>query len=106
MENAGENHFVYSFPRFEGEEVKLTIREYQKKFYVDLRIWFRPENTSGGELQPTRKGLWVKIDQLRDLEKGIRELVQAASRFKPPVQQAWKSNSSAASSPPKIWIKN
>ena len=102
--NAGKNHFVYSFPRLEGEEIRLTIREYQKRLYVDLRVWFQPPD--GPELRPTRKGLWIKLSQLHELEKGVSELIQAAAQLKVPPQKTWRQSDTPNSNPQKRWNKN
>ena len=105
VENAGETHFAYSFPRVEGQEIKFAIREYRKKLYLDFRLWFHPENTPEGELRPSRKGFWLRIDQLQDLEKGMSELIEAASRIKPPAKQPWRGSSSSGSGQAKPWSR-
>lgn len=81
----GENQVVYTFPKNDTEEVRFTIREFEKRLYADLRIWFRTKEDP--EMRPTKKGLWVKPDQLKELEKGVRELAERASSLAGPSVQ-------------------
>ncbi len=81
----GENQVVYTFPKSQSEEVRFTIREFEKRLYADLRIWFRTKEDP--EMRPSKKGLWVKPEQLRELEKGVRELAERASSLVGPTVQ-------------------
>ena len=84
-----QNHFVYSFPRADGEEVRIGIRDYQNHRYLDLRIWYQAEGEE--QFRPTRKGLSLNFDQFTHLNRGIQELSKAVERSGPVKKEYAKS---------------
>lgn len=68
---------VYTFERSETEEIRLTLREYKGKQYIDIRIFFQPKDSA--EMIPTKKGLTLTVPQIYELTKGLRELTRLVS---------------------------
>ena len=65
---------VHSFRKNESEEVRICLREYKDRSYVDLRIFF--EETETGEFKPTKKGLTLDVAFLTELKRGIEKAEQ------------------------------
>lgn len=78
--STSNNHNVYTFPRAEGEEVRIGIREYKNQRYLDLRIWFQA--SAQEEFRPTKKGICLDLGQMPHLTRGVQELSQAVEKFR------------------------
>lgn len=103
MELSGINHTVYSFARSENDTVKFSFRQYGKRLYLDIRIWFRPEEAPPEqELWPTRKGILLTLDQIKDFEKGLSELAQALPEFKAQMATLNARNNGQGNAPKKF----
>ncbi len=76
----GETHLIHSFPKSEGEEIQLALKKFKGKYYIDLRIWFQVEK--GGELKPTKKGVFFSIEQMPQLQRGVERLAKAVERVR------------------------
>ena len=74
-----ETHPIYSFPKNQDEEVRLEVRKYKGKYYIDLRVWFKGESSE--VYRPTKKGVIFGLDQYSELRKGVDRLAKAADRF-------------------------
>ena len=74
---------VHSFRKNESEEVRISLRRYKDRAYVDLRIFFEARDSS--EYLPTRKGLTLEAGLLAELKRGIekvrKKLSQRTSRI-------------------------
>jgi|GEM_PF-274553 len=70
------NETVYSFPKNDTEEVRLTLREYKERVYLDLRVWFLAKE---GEYHPTKKGLSLSVEFLPELRKGLEKVKEAGA---------------------------
>lgn len=64
-----EERLVYRFQKNQDEEVRISLREYKDRRYLDLRIWFQP--SGGGDLHPTKKGLFLALEYVPELRKGL-----------------------------------
>lgn len=62
-------HVIHTFQKNPEEEVRLTLREYKDRHYLDLRLWFQPSD--GGDYRPTKKGITLSLDYLPELKKGL-----------------------------------
>lgn len=65
--NVEENQdtvLMHEIKRGEGEAIRIALRKYAGKFYIDLRLWFKDEH---GETRPTRKGFTMTPEVYRDL---------------------------------------
>ncbi len=76
-----ENQIVHEIQRNETEVLRVSLRDYKEKTYLDLRVFFQV--AQGGEWIPTKKGLTVDVAHLSDLKAGIEKaeaaLVQKAA---------------------------
>ena len=64
-----EEEFLYQFQRKENELVCLRLKEYKRRKYIDLRIFYKPEDDD--QMRPTKKGITLAIELLPQLKKGI-----------------------------------
>lgn len=74
---------VWEAPRGEGQRIKLAVKSYQGKAFLDLRIEWRND---AGAWCPTRKGVSVRIGEADDLAKALGtalDRVVARERAKP-----------------------
>lgn len=72
-----EGRVVYRFQSRPDEEVRFTVKGYKDRSYLDMRLWFLP--SSGDEYFPTKKGLTLSLQYLRELKKGLEQASKAAS---------------------------
>ena len=63
---------VYTIERNDGQEVRITLREYKGNQYVDIRMFFQPKE--GGDMIPTKKGITIPVGQLGELRKALKEV--------------------------------
>ena len=77
-----QTHLIYSFPKGADECVQLSVRQYKGNHYIDLRVWF--QNGADSALKPTKKGVFLPIDHLTELKKGVDLLCKNAPKFKVP----------------------
>ncbi len=64
-----EDRIVGAFKKSETEEVRLTLRNFKGKAYLDLRVYFRAEGMEG--FKPTKKGLTLAAELAPELEKAF-----------------------------------
>lgn len=74
-----EVRIIHSFQKNPDEEVRLTLKEYKERRYLDLRLWFQSSND--GEFYPTKKGLTLSLDYLGELKKGFERAGKEASEL-------------------------
>ena len=74
-----EPRLVYRFQRNPDEEIRILLKEYKERYYLDLRLWFHP--SSGGEYFPTKKGISVALGLLPELKKGVDRAVKLAAEL-------------------------
>ena len=65
---------IFTFSRGEREQVRGAVKKYKGKYYFDLRVWFHVENTS--TYYPSKKGLFLGLEHLEDLQKGLEKLAK------------------------------
>ncbi len=71
----------HAFAKSNDQEVRFSAGEYHAKMYVDLRIFYKNEET--GEWHPTKKGITLPLDLVPELRKGLERLDEVLSRAKP-----------------------
>ena len=71
-----ENHILHQFPRNRTEIVCTSLRDYKQRKYIDLRIFYRPENSS--EIKPTKKGITLGVEFLPQLKKALETIEKEA----------------------------
>lgn len=52
---------------------KLRFAEFNKKLYVDIRKYYKKEN----ELQPTKKGIMINLNDFLDMANEIEDIKSA-----------------------------
>lgn len=67
-----ENQVIHSFKKSETEEVRVSLREYKEKTYVDIRLFFYSERDK--EFRPTRKGMTFGAEFLGELRRGLERV--------------------------------
>ena len=63
---------MYSFAKNSSEEVRVSAGEFKEKIYIDLRIFYRDQETD--EMRPTKKGLTLALALLPELKKGLQKI--------------------------------
>lgn len=63
---------VYAFSKSFHEEVRISARRYRDELYIDLRIYYRNGGTN--EMLPSRKGITLPLDQIKELAKGLKKI--------------------------------
>jgi hypothetical protein len=71
---------VYSFSHGLGEEIQIAIRKFRDKHYIDVRHWFQTKNEN--VFRPTKKGVFIPIERIGELQKGVERLGKAAESYK------------------------
>ena len=66
-----EYQTVHSFKKNESEEIRIAVREYKDKVYLDARIWFKTKDSE--ELKPSKKGLMLNAAFVSELRKGFEK---------------------------------
>lgn len=74
-----KDRVIHAFQKNPEEEVRLSLREYKDRHYLDLRLWFQSAND--GEYYPTKKGLTLSLEYLGELKKGLERAGKEASEL-------------------------
>jgi hypothetical protein len=70
-----DGELLDALPRSEGREaLRITLKEYEGRPYVGVRIWVRDDRT--GAMWPTKRGCSVRI---RELARVVEALQRAAA---------------------------
>ena len=64
---------ISEFHRNSVELVKINLREWNSKLYVDVRIWFLEDPAKPGSAVATKKGIRLSVDLLPKLIEGLNE---------------------------------
>ena len=64
-----ENQILYRFNRNQNDSVYISFREYKGRKYLDLRIFYQPEDQQ--EMRATKKGITIPLELFGELKKGI-----------------------------------
>lgn len=75
-----ETYPIHSFSKNQDEEIRLSVRKYKGRHFIDLRLWF--QHQKGSEYRPTKKGVFFSLDQLPEFKRGVDRLLKAAEKFK------------------------
>ena len=74
---------VYEIQRGEDQQIYFTLREYKERKYLDIRVFFKPEDSE--ELHPTKKGITFGVDLIPEIKKGIFACEKKLQTAKQPV---------------------
>lgn len=59
----------------DSERLRVQLKEYRGKTYVDLRVWYTP--TDGGNLRPSNKGIMLRPDLAGPLAAALTDAAMA-----------------------------
>ena len=79
-----ETYPIHSFSKNQDEEIRLSVRKYKGRHFIDLRLWFQSEK--GGEYRPSKKGVFFSVEYLPEFKRGVDRLLKAAEKFQAPVE--------------------
>ncbi len=69
---------IHRFPKNPLEEIRVSITEFKRRQYLDLRLYFKADN---GDYLPSKKGLTLSMDLVDELETAVRMLKEAADQL-------------------------
>ena len=58
-------------PKNKSEVILISEKEFRGNDYIDIRVFYRDDSE---ELKPTKKGVMVKKDLLKDLKEAINSI--------------------------------
>jgi hypothetical protein len=61
---------IHAFPKNPLEEIRISLTEFKKKQYLDLRVYYKGDD---GEYHPSKKGLTLSLDLLSELEEAVKK---------------------------------
>jgi len=64
---------IFTFKKCDHEQIRVDAREYRDRFYLDVRLWFKPDDS---DYIPSKKGLTIGIEHVEDLREGLRLLAE------------------------------
>lgn len=70
---------VHTFYKNGNEEIRITLRQYKERKYVDLRLWFQPPK--GGEYRPSPKGITLGFEYLPELKRGLDQAAHLGAKL-------------------------
>lgn len=70
---------IHSIPTNNDEELQFAITQYEDRYYVDVRLWFRSPEAKG--LRPSRKGISLPMHRLLGLKEGVAVLSEASQKL-------------------------
>ncbi len=76
----GAGQIFGEIERNSQEVVRVQLRLYQGKRYVDVRTYYWDESGDVEELQPTKKGISLKVERLPELRAALDALAAAVAQ--------------------------
>ena len=64
-----ENQIIHTFKKNETEEVRISLKPYNGKPYLDIRVFFYSEKA--GEFLPKKKGVTLSAEFLGELKTAL-----------------------------------
>jgi hypothetical protein len=65
---------IAKFDKNSIEVVVITLNEWKKELYFDIRIWLKGDPGHDGAEQATKKGICLNVELLPDLRRALDEL--------------------------------
>lgn len=78
---AQEVKLIHSFQKNETEEVKVELRKFKGRYYLDIRVWFQSEQDNS--LHPTKKGISLGVEHLSELRKSLDKVSKLTEKRQP-----------------------
>lgn len=63
-------------PKNSTEKIVVSLSEWSDSEYVDIRLWYDASNGRNTEWKPTKKGITIKPEFLKDLREGIDKAIE------------------------------
>lgn len=70
---------IKSISKSQNEEIQVALRRYNKRDYLDLRLWFQPENQT--EMRPTKRGITIPLGLISELRASLQEAEKSARNW-------------------------
>ena len=70
-------HIYGEIQKNSAEVVRVQLRDYQGRRYLDIRTHFWSEDGPEEELRPTKKGISLSVEKLPELRAAIEALAAA-----------------------------
>ena len=67
------DEIVYKLRKSATEEIRLRLRRYEGRDFVDIRVWFEKES-GHAEFLPSKKGIMISVYVFPELMKGMKAL--------------------------------
>jgi hypothetical protein len=72
---------VYEFDRNSAEKVKIVLEEYNRKRYVDVRVYYDASDNAVPDWRPTKKGICLSPELIEELHEGIEKALATLEEF-------------------------
>lgn len=66
---------IHEFQKNALEIVRVEIKEFRDQDYLNIRVWFEPDN--GNEYKPSPKGITLNVELLPELQKALKKAAAA-----------------------------
>jgi len=70
---------IAEFNKNASETVRVQLTEYDGKQLLDIRVWVQNDK---GEYIPTRKGISLRVEQVRDLKDALEKVEHELEKSK------------------------
>lgn len=65
------NEIIAQFPKNSVEEFVISLSDFNKTRFVDIRVWFRVDGTK--ELSPTKKGVSIPVERFPEFFEALKK---------------------------------
>jgi len=68
---------MYIFEKNDTTQIRVSVRQFKGKTFVDLRQWYRREENKADDKawRPSQKGFTIPPDKWEDFKRGIEDEV-------------------------------
>lgn len=77
MSDEGTEQVVAEFPKNDREKVRVSVREWKRRRYGSIRVWFKGK--APDTWFPGKAGISLSVDLLPQLEQAIQKLREAVN---------------------------
>jgi hypothetical protein len=76
---------IHTCTKSDTEEIRFAIGTYKDRTYLDIRVWFQV--TGETEWHPSKKGITVPVELIKQLYKGLDLAERRVAQGLAPVKQ-------------------
>jgi len=58
------------------QKIKISLKEFKEMEFIDIRVFFSPTDGARDDFIPTKRGITLRVEQLKEFEKIISLVVQ------------------------------